>query len=90
MSEIIQSTVSVRGKSYVVREMDGKTMIAFRKLLDSDEKATADNFIAFKCTIDPKFPTQDDVAKLPQVVTSKIVAEVMKLTAQDSGEAKND
>jgi hypothetical protein len=86
---LITNTIKVRGKDYLVSEMDGKTMAEVRKRLASDsEKIGLEAFMAFKCCLDPKFASSEAAAAESHFVSKAISDEAFRLTASD-GEEKN-
>jgi hypothetical protein len=84
----LTNTIQIRGKPYVVGEMDARTMADVRKMLET-EKWRVEAFVAFRCGIDPKFASEAEVSKLPQIVADKISEEAFRLTKLDETEVKN-
>lgn len=86
---LITNSITVRGKTYTVSEMDGKTMAEVRKRLASDsEKGGLESFMAFKCCVEPKFANIEAAAAESHFVSKAISDEAFRLTAFD-GEEKN-
>ena len=85
----VTNVISIRGKSYTVSEMDSATMAQVRKMLET-EKWKVEPYVTLKCCVDPKFASEADVLKLPQIIADKVSEEAFRLTKLDEGEAKND
>lgn len=87
MSELLTNTVEIRGESYVVREIDGKTMREIRKRL-KDSPETVEAFLAWKCTVSPPFKSEAEAADTSHLVLKLISEEAFRLSTAE-GEAKN-
>ena len=85
MSGLLQNTITVRGESYVVQEMDGRTMAEARRIME-DDKARLEAFVTWKCCVDPKFASEAEVLAQPQIVADKVSAEAFRLTKADDAE----
>jgi len=89
MSEpFISNTITIRGKAYLVSEMDGATMIMVRKMLET-EKWRVEGYVTFKCCLEPKFASEADVLKERQIVADKVSDEAFRLTKLVEEETKN-
>lgn len=88
MSDFLTSTITVRGESFVVRELDGATMAAARRII-AEDKARLEAYVAWKACIDPKFASEEAVLARPQIFADKISEESFRLTKLDDA-AKND
>lgn len=89
MSEpFITNTITIRGKPYLVSEMDGQTMKLVREMLATD-KHRSEAFITVKCCLEPKFSSEADVLKLPQIIADKVSSEAFRLTGLVEEETKN-
>lgn len=81
MNAFAQTTISIRGESYTVRELTGKEMQGVRKLAASDtEKVRVEAFVTHLCCIEPKYKTEAEAAELPQIVVDRVSAEAFRLT----------
>jgi hypothetical protein len=88
MSELLTNTITIRGQAFLVKELDGKTMAESRRVL-AEDKARLEAYVAWKCTVDPKFASEADVLALPQIFADKLSAEAFRLTNSDDSTPKN-
>ncbi len=88
MTDLLTNSITIRGETFIVRELDGKTMAESRRVLAAD-KARLEAFVAWQCTVDPKFASEADVLARPQIFADKLSAEAFRLTNSDDS-AKND
>jgi len=91
MSGLIESTVSVRGTVYTVREISGRHMREVRKRL-KDSPETVEAYLAWACTVDPKFASEQAAADESHLVLKLLSEEAFRLSTAvpAEGEAKND
>jgi hypothetical protein len=82
VTEFLSSTIQIRGSSFVVQELDGKTMAAARRII-AEDKSRLEAFVAWKCCTDPKFASEAEVLALPQIFADKISEEAFRLTKVD-------
>jgi hypothetical protein len=88
--KLITNTITIRDASYTISELDGKSMAAVRnRLAQADLKQETDIFIAFKCCVDPKFKSQDEVGELPNGVVTAIAKEALRLTGEEEASKKD-
>jgi hypothetical protein len=87
MATLITRPIIVRGETYEVSELDGKTMAQVRTQVKSGSEET-DLFIAFKALVNPKPKSKEDLAAWPNLVVKSIAAEAMRLTAAEDPDAK--
>lgn len=85
MSDFRENTITIRGQQFVVRELDGATMAASRRII-AEDKARLEAFVAWKACVDPKFESEAAVLKLPQIFADKISEEAFRLTKLDDSE----
>jgi hypothetical protein len=87
-----ENTITVRGKSYLVRELSGADMIGVRKLIATPEtKVHLEAFVAWKCCLEPKFETQQKTAdSLPFTVMKAISEEAFRLGNDDPTDPKEE
>lgn len=87
--DLLTKEVTIRGKLYVVSELDARTMADGRTLLSSDQsKAKFESLVAQRCCVSPKL-TEADIAKLPHFVVEKLSETATQLSKSDGSE-KND
>jgi len=88
MSEpFITNTITIRGKPYLVCEMDAQTMKMVREMIATD-KHRSEAFITLKCCVEPKFSSEAEILKLPQIIADKVSSEAFRLTGLEE-ETKN-
>lgn len=90
MSELLTSTVKVRGVSYEVREISGRIMREVRKRL-KDSPETVEAFLAWACTLNPKFASETAAADEPHFILKAISEEAFRLSSApaEGDQAKN-
>jgi hypothetical protein len=93
MSELVSNVILVRGLSYTVREINGRTMREVRKRL-RDSPETVEAFLAWACTVEPKFASESAATDEPHLLLKAISEEAFRLSrpppAPENAEAKND
>ena len=85
---LVSNTIEIRGASYVVSEIDGKTMREIRKRL-KDSPETVEAFLAWKCTVTPSFKNEAEAADTSHLVLRLISEEAFRLSTAEGG-PKND
>jgi hypothetical protein len=90
MSSLVANTITVRGVSYEVREISGRIMREIRKRL-KDQPETVEAFMAWACTVEPKFASESAAADEPHAILKAISEEAFRLSAAPPAEdgAKN-
>jgi hypothetical protein len=89
MSELLTNTVTVRGATYTVREISGRHMREIRKRL-KDAPETVEAYMAWACTVDPKFASEQACADEPHAILKAISEEAFRLSStKDGDEGKN-
>jgi hypothetical protein len=78
----LEGTVTIRGETFTVRELDAKSMREARRIIDTD-KHRLEIYVAFKGTVEPKFESEEDLLKRPQIFADKLSAEIFRLTKVD-------
>lgn len=85
MSELLTSTIEIRNSPYTVREMTGKEMQQVRKfVLSETEKFRVQTYVAFICSVSPKYATEAEAAADSQAVVAALSAEAFRLTQGDA------
>jgi hypothetical protein len=82
VSDFLENTITIRGRQFVVRELDGKTMAAARRII-AEDKSRLEAFVTWKGCVDPPFKDEAEVLALPQIFADKISEEVFRLTKAD-------
>lgn len=86
MTELVTNRILVRGKEYLVRELNGREMAGVRGLLEKD-KPRISAYVASVACIDPKLGTEKECFELPHRLIDAIATESIRLTnADDEGE----
>jgi hypothetical protein len=88
MSALVSNRIPVRGVSYEVSEISGRIMREVRKRL-KDQPETVEAFIAWACTLDPKFASESAAADAAHAVLKAISEEAFRLTNEIEDGAKN-
>jgi hypothetical protein len=94
MSTLLTNTITVRGVAYEVREINGRTMREVRKRI-KDQPETVEAFLAWACTVEPKFASESVAADEPHLVLKSISEEAFRLSTPvppappEEGDAKN-
>lgn len=87
MSELLTSKIEIRGATYEVREIDGKTMREVRKRV-KDQPETVEAYLAFKCTVSPPFESEAVAANAAHLALKLISEEAFRLSSAEA-DAKN-
>lgn len=82
MSTLQTNTIFVRGQSYVVSEINGRTMREVRKRL-KDQPETVEAFLAWACTMEPKFASESVAVDAAHAVLKAISEEAFRLSAPE-------
>jgi hypothetical protein len=82
MASLVSRPITVRGDTYMVSELDGKTMAAVRKMLKSGSEET-DLFITLNALVDPKPKNMAAVEAMPNIVVNAIAKKALALTQAD-------
>jgi len=90
MSTLLTNTITVRGATYTVREINGRHMREIRKRL-KDQPETIEAYLAWACTEEPKFASESAAADEPHAILKAISEEAFRLSAPaaEEGAAKN-
>ena len=86
MTDFAQSTIKIRGETFTVRELDGKTMRESKRLIETD-RHRLDFFIASKGLVEPKL-TEQELMERPNIFADKLSTEILRLTKTDD-DSKN-
>lgn len=86
MASLVSRPIIVRGDTYLVSELDGKTMAAVRKMLKSGSEET-DLFITLNALLDPKPKNMAAVEALPNLVVNAVAKKALQLTQADDPDA---
>jgi hypothetical protein len=91
MSGLIEGSVTIRDVTYTVREISGRHMREVRKRL-KDSPETVEAYLAWACTIEPKFASESAAADESHLVLKTISEEAFRLSQPPviEAEAKND
>lgn len=90
MSLFKEGTVEVRGTAYRVRELSWKERKEFLRLVKEDA-ISCGAYLAYVCTVEPKFKSLVEVEDLPPEFADKISAKVMEVSGMGKEEdAKKD
>jgi hypothetical protein len=81
MPNLRQGTVTVRGESFEIQELDGKSMRETRRILDTD-RHRFEYYVASKGCVNPKL-TEAELLDRPQIFADKISDAVLKITKED-------
>lgn len=90
MSTLLTNTITVRGVAYEVREINGRTMREVRKRI-KDAPETVEAFLAWACTVEPKFASEQAAADESHLVLKALSEEAFRLSTEPVPEegAKN-
>jgi hypothetical protein len=89
---LVTNTITFRNVSYEVREINGRTMREVRKRL-KDQPETVEAFLAWACTVEPKFASEQAAADESHLLLKVLSEEAFRLSSAPppaDGEAKND
>jgi hypothetical protein len=75
--------ISIRGRTYRVRELSGAEMAEVRRLINHGEQHRSEPYVAWKCTLEPPVASEAAAMALPQIVVDKVSAEAFRLTKLD-------
>jgi hypothetical protein len=81
--EFQASEISIRGRTYRVRELSGAEMAEVRRLINSGAQQRSEPYVAWKCCLDPPIASEAAAMALPQIVVDKVSAEAFRLTKLD-------
>lgn len=83
------SEISIRGKTYIVQELDARTMAEVRRLIET-EKWRVEAYVTWQCCMEPPFKSEAAAMEQAQIVVDKVSAEAFRLSKLDEdGEQKN-
>ena len=90
MSTLVSNTITFRDVSYEVREISGRIMREVRKRL-KDQPETVEAFLAWACTVDPKFASETAAADESHALLKAITEEAYRLStvSTEEGAVKN-
>lgn len=96
-SALLTNTITVRGVAYEVSEINGRVMREVRKRLREQQTETVEAYLAFACTVEPKFASEAAAAAEPHMILKAIADEAYRLgkppadpDASEEGASKND
>lgn len=95
-SALLTNTITVRGMAYEVSEINGRVMREVRKRLREQQTETVEAYLAFACTVEPKFASEAAAAAEPHMILKAIADEAYRLgkpadpDASEEGASKND
>jgi hypothetical protein len=91
--DFLTNEISIRGRTYRVRELTGQEMAEVRRLTAS-EIWRVETYVTWKACLEPVFASELVVGKQPQIVIDRVSAEAFRLTKSDEAKegepAKND
>lgn len=79
MSDLLESKVTIRGVEYTVREINGRHMREVRKRL-KDAPESVEAYLAWACTIEPKFASESAAVDAPHLVLKTLSEEAFRLS----------
>jgi hypothetical protein len=90
---LLTNKIEIRGTTYEVSEIDGKTMREIRKRLKETDASrpqaeSVETYLAWRCTVSPPFASEADAANAPHLVVKLISEEAFRLSTPE-GEPKN-
>ena len=77
---LLTNTITVRGVTYEVREINGRIMREVRKRL-KDSPETVEAFVAWACTVEPKFASESVAGDESHAVLKQLSEEAFRLSA---------
>jgi hypothetical protein len=89
---LLEGSVEIRGVTYTVREISGRHMREVRKRL-KDAPETVEAYLAWACTIEPKFASESVAADESHLVLKTLTEKAFALSqppAPAEEEPKND
>ena len=88
---LLEGSVTIRGVAYAVREISGRHMREVRKRL-KDAPETVEAYLAWACTIEPKFASEQAAADESHLVLKSLSEKAFELSQPPTAEeaTKND
>ncbi len=86
MSTLRTNSITIRGRSFTVSELDAKAMRDVRKVM-AKEPHRLDIYVASLGSVEPKY-TEQELGDEPNIFCKRLSAEIMRLTNEDPDDPK--